>query len=207
MEKKELVRIKKIITQNLALRFDFIPHDSAKIKGIIPEPAQEFGFLFRKFTLDQVRKWCDLGEYEDPKILQILDEMSAKRQIKIFRCETNKDLHHNDIGLVAELGRGLREATVSGMKIVEVIYYWQPGKALSQKDFLWGDHTILKPSERVKELREIRDRHFKERFGRIDFEIENRLHREDLIEEVRFKEAVLTVAKDVKKRAVEEKDA
>jgi hypothetical protein len=201
-------RIKKAIIENFEVRFDFVPHPSAKIKGVYPRADQELGFLFRKFTLDQIRQWCGLSENDDAIILGVLDDMSAKRQIKIFRCEISRHLHYNDVGLVAEIGRGLEETTDHGKRIVKTIFYWQTGRALSQKDFLEGDHTVLKPSEQIKELRRRRDEHFRQAFGwNREAEIEKEIHSESLLEEAKFKESICIIAESIKERKSKEKNA
>lgn len=202
---EELKQIKQIITQNLEEKFEFIPHETAKIKGFYPKQTQEIGFLFQTFTLFWMLKWTGLSEGDQDKVWEVLDDLSAKRQIKIFGCQIRKDLNVNDIGMISEVGKAAREWGLGSPKIINQLFYWQQGEALSQIEFSSGDRTIEKPSEVVKMLREHRDQVFRRRFGWKDFEIEKQLHQEKLEAESELNKKVERIANWIKKQEEKEK--
>jgi hypothetical protein len=202
---EELKRIKQIITQNLEEKLEFILHETAKIKGFYPKQTQETGFLFQTFTLFWMLRRTGLSEGDQYKVWEVLDDLSAKRQLKIFRCEISKNLNVNDIGMIAEIGKAAREWGLGSPKIIHQFFYWQPGKALSQIEFLSGERTIIKPSETVAELREHRDQVFRRRFGWRDFEIEKQLHQEKLEAESELNKRVERIANWIKKQEEKEK--
>jgi len=197
---EELKRIKQIITQNLEEKHEFIPHETAKIKGFYPKQTQETGFLFKTFTLFWLLKWTGLSEGDQDKVWKALDDLAAKRQIKIFRCEISRNLNVKDIGMIAEVGKAAREWGLGSPKIIHQFFYWEPGKALSEADFSSGGKTVFQPSKAVAELREHRDLVFRRRFGWRDFEIEKQLHLEKLEAESELNKKIERIANWIKKQ-------
>jgi hypothetical protein len=202
---KDIREIKKIITENLEDNLEFIPHETARIKDFSPNHRQETGFLFRTFTLFWMLNWTKLSEGDQDNIWEVLDELSAKRQIKIFRCEIARELNVKDIGLMAEIGKGIKEWGSGAPIIIHKFFYWQPGNALSKTEYTSGGKTIEKPSELVRELREQRDIEFRRAFGWRNFEIERQLNRQEVEAEAAYRRDVEKIAKWIDKQEKIEK--
>jgi len=192
MDNKTKRNIQKIILEKLEEAYDFQPHPQAKIKGLQLIQNQEFGFLLRTFRLDQARAWCGLTEAHDAQILAVLDDLSAKRKIKVLRAGISREMNHNDIGFIAEIGRGIQQPRhiVVGWEISNKYYYWQPGRAMTKKEFD-NFNPIVKLSDFVENLKKKRDHYFRQRFGHSrEMEILRKLHRQALLEKIADKRAL-----------------
>lgn len=201
-EKREIrcpKEIEKIILENVQQTFDFVAYELPDIKC---SAREETGLLWRRFLLSHVRLWCGLSEADDDLILSALDGLAKKGKLKIFNIQLTRDTNINDCGFCSELGKGKRTVGYTDIELnVERLYSKKPlGKG--ERD----EYTILDVKATVEKIRQQRDRHFEQRFGKIDFNIERQLHREDLIEEARFRDAVLVLANDIKKREARKKE-
>jgi hypothetical protein len=184
---------KTILEKFEAEAHEFQPHPQAIIKGLQLHQNHEFGFLLITFRLDQTRRWNGLSEAQDAQILEVLDDLSAKRKIKILRAEITRDIHFNDVKFIAEIGRGVLQPrhAVVGWEVGYKSLYWQPGRAMTKKEFD-SFNPIVKPSKVVKNIRARRDRHFKVRFGSSnEMTILRKLHREALVKEIADKQAMV----------------
>lgn len=160
------------------------------------------GFLRCTIRLSSCRKWLEFKEYEDPKILAVFDALSSQRKIKIFMVSASRDLHHNDLWIKVEIGRGVRRLMrfACNYEYPEIIYYFD--SPMSKAEFKMGGCTITNISQRVSEIRERRDKHFGKVFGTKDFALERRLDRE-----ARAEDAALGVALEKLSRTLEKKNS
>jgi hypothetical protein len=193
MNDKEKRKIKSTIINHLKEGFVFIPHEDARIRNVYPSQTQEVGFLHKGFRLNSL---INESGSDKTEILAILDNMSRRRQIKIFSMVMDRSLNSNDILFFAEIGRGIQQPTnYYSMEIVSSTFYWEKGRSLSLKDFHFGGKTILQPSLKAKELKDEKNRYFEQRFGTVDASIERSLHREDLIAQAEVASAIVSLSR------------
>jgi hypothetical protein len=194
--KKEVLRIedpeeiKKVILEDFESKAVFVAH---QIDGLPCRPVDSTGFLVTSFTLFGLLSLLGLQEIDqDDKVWVAIDSLAARRQIKIFRLEISSSLSHLDILCRhAEIGRAVcgPQPPFTYPQLIFKEFYWQ--RPLSKKEF---EGAIASPSAKVREVREERDKFFRARFGWRDFALENRLHREDVMETARLKAALLKIA-------------
>ena len=149
----------------------FLPSQRAlKIASLTPKtPAGDIGFLVRDFKLSELRKLlgrAEKSEAEDVDILSCLDKLSLAFRLKIISAAIKKFSHVSNISFTAEIAVCVNEVRQSSgwvyPKNFDVHFYLN--EPLDQRNFLWGDRTILVPSERVAKLRERRDLQFEKVF-------------------------------------------
>lgn len=179
------------------VRFVPSPRAHKVTAGLQPQGGTgSVGFLLRYFKLSELRRILgrpDRSEGQDEDVLSVLDKLSLAFKLKIISAEISKWGHFSDCSFCAECGTAIEEIR-SGWtlpKLYEIHFYRD--EPLDQRNFLWGDRTVLMPSERVAKLRERRDSFFRREFGWSNF-IESRLHREDVEDEARLKAAILKLA-------------
>ena len=204
MNDKEKQNIKSAIIQHLKDGFNFIPHEAARIRNVYPKQTQENGYLHKGFRLNSLINESGSDETE---ILAVLDDMSRRRQIKIFSMVIDRSLNSDDILFFAEIGRGVQQPTNHfSMEIVSSIFYWEKGRSLGLRDFHFGGKTIAEPSLRAKELKDDKTKYFEQRFGKVDLGLEKRLYHEKLVAEVELANAVIKTAKALGKKESVEKE-
>lgn len=194
---KEIKRIKRIILEQIQSNFDFVRHDD--IPEIEVSASEVTGLLWRRFRLSDVRIWCELSEAHDDLLLSALDDLAKKGKLKFFSIRLTKEMNINDIGFACELGKGTRTLGFVNVKLTVSRFYSKEPLKKKERD----EHTILNVKERVEQIRAKRNEYFAQRFGKIDFDLERKLHRAGLIKEARYRNAALTVPQDIKKKRKE----
>jgi len=187
------MQIEKILITNLSANPDFFP--SAELPGIYPNQLQESGFLHKSFTLFSMLRWTGLTEADQDKIWSVLDKLAAERRIKILNMSISPHHSHLNILFNVQIGKAVRESTICGLKIVEKDYYWE--KPLSEEEYFRKDRIIEVPSECAKNLRDRMYKSFDEKFGKRDFDLDEKLRREEREEreaEARLKAAIMKIA-------------
>jgi hypothetical protein len=152
--------------------------------------ADEVVVLMREFTLHDLRKLCGFvaGESEthDKIVLDVIDELSAHRKLKVWYVGIPKGVHHTDIFFKAQVGAGIRNSKI---RLSE--FEWNLNKPLSDKAFLVGGLTCVRPSEDVKAVRSVRDRVFSKRFPKpTDYEAMKKERRAEAAEEAQFRKDI-----------------
>jgi hypothetical protein len=91
-----------------------------------------------------------------------------------------------------EIGLGVKSYEGNGPPTIEVVrlYSKEPLTAKEMK----SPHIIRSPRTVIEELKKRRDERYRQRFGWRDFDLENKLHRENLADESRLKKAILEIA-------------
>jgi pyruvate-formate lyase-activating enzyme len=176
---------------------EFVPVD--KVPGVYPSSIDRAGLLWKTFLLSQIRAWtkCD----SDDKILESLDKIAKRGLVKIFRVELTRDLHHNDARFRAEIGTAARTLGCTDVKQRIVRLYCE--KPLSQRERQNRD-TILDVGQRVREIRERRDKYLRKQFGYNESrEVERQLWKED-IEDMKLDAKIRSVmlAKEANNRKI-----
>jgi hypothetical protein len=172
----------------------FAPHPLAKRFGLHSERVgSEVGILRRDFLLSDLRRACGLAEKDDDFLLAILDGLAANREIVVTSVGIDWIMDYRDVRFAAEIGVAVFEwaknCTFPG--ITKAVFFCK--KPLREADIPTA--AIARPSERVREIRAARDKKFDEQFGKIDTELESRLHREDIMDEVRLRAAISRIAR------------
>lgn len=196
---KEIRRIKKVILEQIQSAFDFVPYE---LPEIYCGPREESGLLWRRFLLSDVRTWCGLSETDDPVLLSVLDDLAKRGKLKFFSIQLTRDMNHNDCGFACELGKAKR--TLGYTDIVTTVERLYSKKPLTKRE-MKEPHIILNIRERVEQIRERRNQIFRQRFGEADLAIENKLYHEDLVEEAQYRNAIMTIAREIEERKAEEK--
>ena len=179
----------------------FIAHSrAAEMSGLHPTtPDGEVGFLWVEFNLSDLRKKLGYNESQDGEILSALDFLCAARWVKIFFMGITRAIAITDIFFRVEIGCAVKEfcRPYTFPTITERVFY--SNRPLSDQHYLWGGETIEKPSEKVREIRAERDRQLMARFAGLppDLGLESKLHREEVQEDARLREAILKIAENL----------
>jgi hypothetical protein len=157
----DVKEIGKNILEFSRAKFTFVP---AKLDGVfVDSQFEEGGVFFVDFLLSDLRDCCGLSEGDDDLILTVLDDLTRRGRIKIFKIQLTPAMRHTDCGFRAEIGRGIRSWEGRDVpKFVTTRFYGdEPMTAKEKKE----PHTILNVKEQVENIRERRDADFRARFG------------------------------------------
>ncbi len=149
--------------------------------------ASEVGFLISNFLLSDL---CQDGITE-AEALRELDELSEERRIRIFSAAIPYKVGGiGDVQFSALVGAAVFELTpplTSACITQPFLFATLPFPA----DFDFGGAAILKPSQKVRELRENVEQAKILRFGQVDLSLEARLHYQDILDQAKLRRAIL----------------
>jgi hypothetical protein len=196
------VEVEKLICEFL---FDqdqvrFLPaHRALKIASLQPKTENgDIGLLFRDFRLAEIRSLigrANRSEAEDTDILSCLDKLASARKLKVINAEISKWTHFSDCSFCAEVGVAVQEICSPWTipKLWQICWYLD--KPLDKSNYAFGGRAIENVTERVQKLRARRDQVFRSRFGWKDLGLESALHRQDVMDDIKLKEAILSAAR------------
>jgi hypothetical protein len=181
-------QVGQIFLENLCSGFSFIPAELPDV--YIDSRFEETGMLHhRRKPLSHFRNWCGLGEADDDLILEVLDNLAKTGQIKVFHvANPDRTMHYNDCSFGIEIGRGVRSWQGADAPRFSSLRYYAD-EPLRKKEH--DKFSIFDVKARVEAIRKDRDERFRKRFGASGLEMESKLHREKIEEELDLKRRLI----------------
>lgn len=180
-------KVEKLIISNL--KSSWIYRKTEKIKH--DDPALETGMLHRNFRLSDCRIWIGYLEKEtvaDNIILKVLGDLVKSGRLKIFSLGQDRFMDRYDMKFCSEIGTAIRSFSGQiGPKYKAMRFY--PDKPLAKAEF--DQYCLLDISGRVQKIRQKQDEYLQKRHGRSGLEMEAKLHRENIMEELDLKRRLI----------------
>jgi len=206
VEKIEGIKnITSAILKYLRAREPFFLADK-KVEVLTGAPLKQegdSGWLGTEFLLSDLRRAIGRQNYErdDEKIFEALDVLTDSGRLVISRMAIRHLEKSGDLFFKVLLGAGVLERFFPNSlpTIHRTVFFNKENRKIFNGGF------IDKPSEMFQKMQADRAEALSARFGKIDLELESRLHREQILEEARFKAAVLRLAESLPKEDKKDK--
>jgi hypothetical protein len=191
-----LKQIEKIISTETQQGFDFIEHE---IPSIPVGPLRQTGVLWRKVKLSDLRVRTNRPprtEAFDGPVLRALDSLCRRGRLKVFDLRFHRDLEYHDVLVSCEIGLGVKSFDGNGPPTIEIVRLYSKEPLTAQE--MKSPHIIRSPKAVIEELKSKRDEQFRKRFGWRDFDLEHKLHRKQVMEEIALKRKLVEAVDEMK---------
>lgn len=174
---------------------EFIPDEGAsELCGHPIKPTDDVGWMQRTFPLSDLRRFTGRENYErdDALLLQALGALVRAGQVRVTAMKIRREDKTGDCFFQVILGAAIREGFFpNGSPMLG------PPRWFEKDADLFPGSVIPQPFKVFTELLAAKEAALSKRFGRIDLELESRLHREDNMDEVRLKKAIDKIAANI----------